>query len=196
MDSDDATGYHGPAIPKPLGEQLQTVFATDERPRRFGDVVDAVAGFVDRAGVDADLEALCTTDESPHRATFRGGTQHYLCTFDALIVPFITDDVTTVDVETVSPIRERRVTFSVSADGIDADPPDAVLSFGVASDAGDRSTADHGLVVAYRQICPHGKAFASRAEYDEWASTVDAHTTVVSMADALELARALGRAVE
>ena len=196
MDSDDATDYRCPAISEPLGEQLQAVFAVDERPRRFGDVVGAVASFVDRAGVEGNLEALCTTDESPHRATFRGRTQHYLCTLDALVVPFLADDVTTVDVETVSPVSGRRVTFSVSEGGIDADPPNAVLSFGVAGDAGSRSTADHGPVVAYRQICPYGKAFASRAEYDDWASGVDAYTTAISAADALELARALGRAVE
>lgn len=196
MDPDDATEYHGPAVPEPLGEQLQAVFAVDERPRTFGDVVDAVADLADRAGIEVDLETLCTTDESPHRATFRGRTRHYLCPQDALVVPFLAEDVTAVDVETVSPVRGRRVEFTVSEAGIDADPPETVLSFGVASDAGDRSTADHGPVVAYRQICPYGKAFASRAEYDAWAADVDAYTTVISMADALEFARALGRAVD
>lgn len=189
---DDGTEYRGPDIPAPLGEQLAVALGLAERPLAFGDYVDAMAWLVDRDGLDVDLNALCTTDASPHRARFDGKTRHYHCTLDAVIVPFLADDVGTVRVETACPVSGDRVRFTVTEWLVDAEPPGAVLSFGVAADVDEPPGDGHSPALAYRRVCPYGKAFASREEYDTWAAGTDAITMPISMADGLELARALG----
>lgn len=192
MNTDD-TAYQGPEIPTPLGEQLRVVLDLDDRPRTFGDYVDAMAVLVDRDGIEVDLETLCTTDESPHRATYAGQTQHYHCTLDAVIVPFVADDIDRVEVETVSPVSGDAIAYTITKSDIVADPPGAILSFGVAADVESTPTGGTTPTLAYRRICPYGKAFVSRTEYEQWADVVDAHTMVISMKDSLELAEALGQ---
>lgn len=186
---DDST-YRGPSIPGPLGEGLRTALGLDERPSRFGDYVDAMARFVDRAGLAVDLDTLCTTDESPHRALFCGTVQHYHCTLDAIIVPFIEAAVDRVVVETASPVSGSRIEYTVTEAEIVPDPASAVLSFGVGTDLNPPAEPDPAL--AYRRVCPYGKAFVSLDEYERWAAEVDAHTMPITMADGLALARALG----
>lgn len=193
VSTDDSPEYRGPDIPSPLGEQLRVALGLDTRPRTFGNYVDAMASLVDRAGLDVDLDTLCTTDASPHRATFRGETQHYHCTLDALIVPFLADDVEQVDIRTVSPVSGDTITFTVTESTIDPDPPDAVLSFGVAADVEAPPTDSRSPALAYRRICPYGKAFGSRAEYEQWADETEAYTMAITTEDSFELARALGR---
>lgn len=195
MNTDDDPAYRGPEIPPPLGEGLRVGLDLEHRPRDFSEYVDAMATLVDRDGLEVDLDTLCTTEASPHRATFRGGTQHYHCTLDAIIVPFLADDVERVTIETLSPVSGDRITFAVIDAAIEADPAGAVLSFGVAAQVEPPPADAWSPALAYRLVCPYGKAFVSRAEYDEWADATDAHTMAVSMEDALALALALARVV-
>lgn len=193
MSTDDGSGYRGPDIPRPLGEGLRNALDLERRPRDFGEYVDEMAALVERDGLEVDLDALCTTDESPHRATFRGETQRYHCTLDAVIVPFLADDVNRVEIETVSPVRGDPITFTVTDSAIEAEPAEAVLSFGVATDVDGPPPDARSPALAYRRVCPYGKAFVSRAEYERWAEATDGHTIPMSLEDALELARSLGR---
>lgn len=190
MPTDDRP-YRGPNIPTRLGDALQTALGLDTRPRTFGDYVDAMASLVDQQRLDVDLETLCTADESPHRATFRGETRHYHCTLDALIVPFLADDVGRVEVHTVCPVDGDRISFTVAASTIDASPANALLSFGVAADV-EPPADGPSPALAYRRVCPYGKAFAAPDAYEQWASETDAQTMALSVADVVELARALG----
>lgn len=194
-DSADHTEYRGPDISPPIGNQLQVVLGLDDRPESFGDWVNAMAYITERDGIEVDLDALCTTDDSPHRARFEGESQHYQCTQDAFIVPFLAEDIDTVKIETVSPIEGDRITIEVTETGIDVDPPSAVMSFGVAAEFEPPEEPASSPILAYSQVCPYGNAFTSTAEYERWAEDTDAFTMVVSMKDTLEFAREIGRVV-
>lgn len=43
----------------------------------FSDWVDTLAFLADCDDINVDLEMLCTTDNSLHKANFNGQTQHY-----------------------------------------------------------------------------------------------------------------------
>lgn len=192
MSNNDYSTYRGPIVPVPLGSGLQVALDLAKRPRDFGEYVDAMASIVEREGLDVDLATLCTTDESPHRARFRDRTQCYHCTLDALIVPFLAEDVGRVDIETVSPLRGKEITFAVTESTIESQPPEAVLSFGIGTDVEPPPPEAESPALAYRRVCPYGKAFVSEAEYERWAEQADAHTMLLTMEDGLALARALG----
>lgn len=194
-DTIEQTEYRGPAIPEPIGENLQIALGLPDRPETFGDWVAAMAAVTDRDGIDVDLDTLCTTDDSPHRASFDGETQHYQCTQDAFIVPFLTDDVEEVEILSESPVRGEVVRITVTETDVDVDPSSAVMSFGVAADVDPPDEGVPAPVFAYAQVCPYGNAFVSSAEYEAWAREVDGRTMAVSVEDTLELARALGRVV-
>lgn len=194
-ESHEAAAYRGPDIPQPLGEQLQVALGLDARPHTFSDWVEAMATIVDRNEIAFDLDMLCTTDDSAHRAMFNGETQHYQCTQDAFIVPFLADDVDTVELETESPRSGERISITVTESGIDVDPSEAVMSFGVATNVDGPAGDGPSPAFAYGRICPYGNAFVSRAAYKQWAADVDAFTMAVSMEDTLELARALGQVI-
>lgn len=192
-DSDTSTDYRGPEIPAPLGDQLRAALALEERPGTFGDWVDAMAVLVDREGIDVDLDTLCTTDESPHRATFDGRTQHYQCAQDAFVVPFLAEDVDAVRIETECPVTGESIAIAVNGSGLTVSPDETVVSFGVADDLDAPEAGTASPVLAYEHICPYGHAFASSEAYEAWAADVDALTMRVSTADTLQLAKALGR---
>lgn len=190
------TEYRGPELPAPLGDRLQLALGLDERPEAFGDWVDAVARLADRADIEVDLDMLCTTDDSPHRAAFDGRTQHYQCAFDPFIVPFLADDVDAVEIETVAPDTGAPVSLTVTPDGVDVEPSGTVVSFGVAADVEGPPSDGASPVLAYERFCPYGHAFPDREEYEAWAADVDAVTTAIGVPDALELARAFGAAAD
>jgi len=189
----DATAYRGPEIPRELGERLALALDLPDRPETLGDWADAMARIVEREDIDAGPEVLCTTDESPHRARFGGETQHYLCVQDAFIVPSLVEDVDTVEVTTESPVSGDPIEITATDDGSDVEPDGAVMSFGVAADVSAPPADAESPAFAYGEICPYGHAFRNRGEYEEWAATVDAVAMVAPMADALYLARAIGR---
>lgn len=193
--SDYNTGdsYRGPAIPPRLGDQLQLALGLDERPATFGDWLDALAFLVDRDDIDVGLEMLCTAEDSRHRATFDGTTQHYQCVLDAIIVPFLADDVATVAIETTSPVGETTMQLTVTEDRIEADPAGTVMSFGVAADIDGPAEDVPSPMLAYGRFCPYGNAFPTEAEYEAWAAETDAITMAISMEDTLELAQAAGK---
>lgn len=188
--------YRGPEIPKSLGGQLQLVLGLDNRPEVFGDWVEALAFLAERDDIDVGLNTLCTVDNSPHMARFDGRTQHYQCVQDPIIVPFLADDIDTVEIETESPVSGEPIELTVTETEITADPEEVVMSFGVAADV-DRPPDDlPSPILAYSRFCPYGHAFRSQDEYEAWAADVDAITMATSMDDTLELARALGRIAE
>lgn len=193
-ESTDTTAYRAPEIPGELGERLALALDLADRPETLDDWADAMARIVEREDIDAAPEVLCTTEESPHRARFGGETQHYLCVQDAFIVPYLVEDVDTVEVTTESPVSGDLIEITVTDDALDVEPDGAVMSFGVAADVSEPPTDADSPAVAYGQICPYGHAFRDREEYEQWAATVDAVTMVAPMADALHLARAIGRA--
>jgi hypothetical protein len=191
-DSPNTTKYRGPEIPTPLGDQLQLALGLDERPETFGDWVDALAFIADRDNIDVDLNMLCTIDDSPHKATFSGRTQHYQCFQDPIIVPFLAEDVDTVEIETESPVSGEPIELMVTETEIEATPPDVVMSFGVAEDVGAPPEDVPSPILAYSRFCPYGNVFLSPEEYEAWTDEVNAITMATDVDDTLELARAIG----
>lgn len=191
-DSTEVTKYRGPNVPTALGDQLQLALGLDERPETFGDWVDALAFIADRDDIDVDLSMLCTIDESPHKARFNGRTQHYQCFQDPIIVPFLADDVDTVEIETESPVSGEPIELRVTETEIEATPSDVVMSFGVAEDIEVPAEDVASPILAYSRFCPYGNVFRSHEEYETWTAETDAITMPTTMDDALELARAIG----
>ena len=186
------TEYRGPDIPTPLGERLALALGLDERPKTFGDWVTAMTRIADRDDIEVGLNMLCTTEASPHRAQFNGRTQYYQCVQDPIIAPFLADEIDTVEIETRSPASDEAIELTVTESGIDAEPSDAVFSFGVDATVEEPPEDVVSPIVAYGLFCPYGHAFPSYDEYEEWAETVDAITMAISMEDTFELARAVG----
>lgn len=185
--------YRGPAIGTELGEQSKLVLGLDDRPETFGDWVRALAHIADRDDVEVNLDMLCTAEESPHEARFDGKTQHYQCVLDPFVVPFLADEMDTVEIETRSPVSDEVIKLTVTESGIEANPSDAVFSFGV--DATVEVPPEGGVspVYAYGIFCPYGNVFASYEEYEEWAEGVEALTMVTGTNAVFEWARAIGR---
>lgn len=190
--SDPGTVYRGPDIPAPLGERLKLALGLDDRPETFGDWVNAMSQIADRDDIDVDLDMLCTTEESPHRARFSGKIQHYQCVQDPIIASFLANEVDTVEIETRGPVSDEAIELTVTESGIDAKPSDAVFSFGVDATVEEPPKDVVSPIVAYGLFCPYGHAFLSYDEYEEWAETVDAFTMAISMEDTHELAQAIG----
>ncbi len=181
-------------IPAPLGEQIKRVQGLAERPRTLTEWGTAIGDIVDSAGIDVGLESLCTTDRSPHEARFDGTSQHFVCVQDAFIVPSVVGDVDEVEISTESPISGERITATIADGEVETDPPDAVMSIGVADDASEPPADADARELSYGKICPYGHAFVDRGEYHEWAETVDAVTMAAPLGAAFELASAIGEA--
>lgn len=190
-DSTTDPAYRGPEIRRELGEQLQLVLGLADRPETFGDWVRGLAAAAERDGIELTLETLCTTDESPHAARFDGETHHYRCALDPFIVPFLADDVEAVEIETRSPVSDQRIDVTVTEAAVEADPSDAVFSFGVDATVDDPPEDGLAPADAYSLFCPYGNAFASRDEYEEWADGVSAITTATDLAAVHEWAEAI-----
>ena len=190
---DTESEYRGPDIPDPLSEQLQLVLGLDTRPETFSDWVDALAHTADRNEIAVSVDVLCTVEESPHRARFDGETEYYQCVLDPFIVPFLAEAVDAVEIETRSPTSDEVISLTVTETDIDANPSDAVFSFGV--DATVEGPPEDGVnpIFAYGTFCPYGNAFASYEEYEEWADGTEAITMATDMDAVLEWARAIGR---
>ena len=195
-DSTDVDENRETEIPPVVGEQLQVAFRLDDRPRTLREWGAAIGNIVEREGIDVELSALCTTDQSPHKARFDGTTQHFLCVQDAFIVPSVADDVDTVDITTESPVSGERIEVTVTDDGVETTPPGAVMSVGVSTDLSETPDTAGSPEMAYGEICPYGHAFRDRDEYEQWTETVDAVTMVAPLEDAVQLARAIDEATQ
>lgn len=152
----------------------------------------AIGDIVRREDLNVGLDALCTTDKSPHRARFDGTTQHFVCVQDAFIVPYVVNDTETVEITTESPVSGEQIDVVITGDEVEADPSGAVMSVGVSADVSEPSVDTDSPAIAYGEICPYGHAFVDRAEYEQWAEAVDAVTMAAPLEDAFQIARAIG----
>lgn len=195
-ESDNTVSNPEAKIPAAVGERLQIAHRLDDRPRTLREWGRAIGDIVSREDIDVGLGALCLTDQSPHRARFDGTTQHFACVQDAFIVPYVVDDVGTVEITTESPVSGERIEVTVADGGIEADPPGAVTSVGVAADVAEQPVNAESPEIAYEKICPYGHAFLNREEYEEWAATVDEATMVTPLGDTFQLAQAIADATQ
>lgn len=191
MTAHHPTGLDDHDVPPALADALESAFALPDPPRTLQDWVVGVTDHLDGALAVGPAD-LCATDESPHVADVAGERLHFHCVFDALVVPFLAPDAPVVDVRSRSPVSGGTVELAVTRDAVDAKPPDAVMSFGLARGTEVRDPGDVSPALAYERLCPYVNAFHSVDEYGQWAAeTPDAATMPVAFPAGLELAETL-----
>ncbi|WP_135302340.1 organomercurial lyase [Haloarcula amylovorans] len=174
-------------LPPDVAAGLGRLYGTD--PPRTGEewVRQMRAARRETVGREPTVEDLCTTEDGLHAFVGREHRQEYVCVLDPLMVPFLTGDAGTVRSRT--PERDAIVEIRIDEAGIDCSHPDAVVSLGVSEHLdGD---GDPTLERIYRQVCGYVHVFEDEAEYETWATEIDAATTSVPAATGIAIGREL-----
>ncbi|NHN46074.1 alkylmercury lyase [Halostella sp. JP-L12] len=185
-DADDGPVVDRP-VPDDVGRALGDLFGTAP-PTTFGDWVEGIHDALDEEEWwPPRVRDLCHDADGKHLARTPTQSYRFTCVLDAFVVHALVDEPVTV--ESAVP-GGGEVTARVTADGVAADPPSAVLSFGVAADP--ENPDDRSPAVAYGQTCPYVHAFPTREAYESWdESTPEGVTTALPLSAARELAVAL-----
>lgn len=163
-----------------LRSHLARAFGMEPAPERYDALWRRlVETYETGLGRDLTPEDLCTTDESPHRATVDGETYRFQCVTDAFVLGLAVEGP--VAARTVTPVDGAELVVEFEDGEPAAVPEGTVLSFGVerAVEAPD-GTLTPGET--YGRVCPYSKAFASREAYETWDA---ANPEVVSDAQPL-----------
>lgn len=192
--NDDPTPVDDRTIPAPLAETFGVALGLAEPPDTLGAWADETTRLLDDVGLTVGMADTCTSEASRHEVHVGDDVQHVHCVLDALLVPFLLEDPTTVDVRSRSPVSRTVIELQVSRDDVVVTPGEAVMSFGVAADVGPPEELEVEPTLAYERFCPYVNAFVDEAEYDGWdAATPDAVTMPLSLADGHALARSIAR---
>ncbi len=166
-------------VPPVLGERLQHIHTLSQPPATLGEYVAAVGQ--ERRDAPITTSALCCSDESRHEITIGGETRYTHCVLDTFLLSLIENTAATV--RSISPLTNQVVTLRLTPEGVKAEPPEAVISYGMLRE---------GTGVVYELLCPYVNAFGSREEYERWVEvTPDAVTMLLSVEQAAEFARDL-----
>lgn len=183
------SNYESKSIPPELGATSRRLLGVDDAPSTLGEWTAAARAVFE--GLDAwplSVEMLCSADSSRHTATIDGETKHFHCALDGLLVPHLSGDP--VEMRSVCPVTGTEITVRVSETTVETAPEDAVMSFGFSTTTETPETVHPGI--AYQYLCPYVNAFASREDYERWASAVpDASTVAVPFPEAATFARDL-----
>lgn len=187
---DPATDPADVDIPAEVGRRLATFYGTAEPIRHADQWIAANRESSERIqGRLPTVEDLCASPDGAHVFEARDGDerQAYVCVLDPLIYPVLTDTPGTV--RSVTPVFEETLTLEVTEDGVAASTEDAVVSLGVSDHVtGEDSPSPEAI---YRQVCGYIHLFADRAEYETWATAVEAATTSVPIERGVGLAMEL-----
>ncbi|WP_227377721.1 organomercurial lyase [Haladaptatus halobius] len=189
------TEYRGADILPALSEQLKLIFSLDDAPATLDEWVEMTVMLLREDDITVDLDALCTDDSSWNTARIGETTHHFHCVLDAIVVPFLVDELDEIAIRATSPLTGSIVELQVTHDEMISTPEEAVVSIGVATDTTEPDADALISEIAYERFCPYTNAFPSRTEYEQWAEETDAETMAISTDEAYELARALDRAV-
>lgn len=185
--TDTETAIEDRELPRPVAERFRRAFGMDDAPATFGVWADATARTLDRAGFTLDVDAMCLTEESPHKIHVDGDQYHVRCVLDTLLVPFLFETLT-VEVCTRSPVSGTDVEVTVTHEDILVVPDSAVMSFGIAADTPPLSERGGPLAAGPELFCPYIVAFADEREYERWDETADAVTTPLTLSEGYGLA--------
>lgn len=170
-------------IPTVLAERLRDTQGLMRAPRMLGEYVAAPGrhrSVVDPSRLCCDSSDVCCANHSQHEITIGGATRNTHCVLDTLLLAII-DDAEAASIRSVSPLGREVVTLAIADGAVTADPPTAVISFGMLRD---------GSGTVFETLCPYVNAFASEEEYQRWAAaTPDAVTVSMSVQQAWEFAR-------
>lgn len=179
-------------IPPDVADTFRVALGLDEPPKTIGEWAAATTRLFGDVGITVGLEDMCTTDTSKHEARFNNEVRHFHCVLDTLLVPFVLDEPTTVDIRSRSPVSGAIIELSVTREDISVDPESAVMSFGVAADVGPPDDLEASPALAYERFCPYINAFIDETEYGEWAAaTPEAVTMGLPLTDGFVIAQTL-----
>lgn len=172
-------------LPNAVAAAFQTSLDADTAP----DTLDAWVGMLGDLYEDwpPAVADLCHDADGRHRAATGTQSFRFTCVLDAMLLPFLQGEPTTVTSSV--PGTDTDVTFRVTDSEVTGSP-ETVISFGAANRPPAGSvTAAH----AYGVICPFIHAFPDADAYEDWAAGVDAATMALSLPVALGLAKAIVR---
>lgn len=169
-------------LPADVASAFQTSLDADAAPRTLAEWVGLLADlFDDWPPAVADL---CHSTDGPHRAQVGDQSFRFACVLDAILLPFLQDEATTI---TSRVPAGDELTVHVTKTDVTG-PADAVISFGAASrPPEDDVTPAH----AYGAICPYIHTFPDQDAYEDWAEGVEGATIPLSLPDALGLSKAM-----
>lgn len=172
----------------PVGVAENTSRFFGESIEAFDDVISAIRNVVEGGGIAID--ELCHVEgETPHYAKTDTETYYFRCFYDGIALAHLVNEP--VEIRTETPTNEPIEMEASPESDIDVTPPDAVMSFGVATDrgvpAGDVPTSQE----VYGAICPYVKAFHTRNDYERWAEDVAATTVGIPLESGVPIAAAL-----
>lgn len=173
-------------LPADVAENMSRFFG--ESIDGFDDMISAIRNVVE--GDAIAIDELCHVEgETPHYARTEDETYYFRCFYDGIALAHLVNEP--VEIRTETPTNEPIEMEASPESDIDVTPPDAVMSFGVATDrgvpAGDVPTAQE----VYGAICPYVKAFHTRNDYDRWAEDVAATTVGIPLESGVPIAAAL-----
>lgn len=170
-------------IPTVLAERLRNTQGLMRAPRTLREYVAEPGrhrSVVDASQLCCDSSGLCCANHSQHEITIDGSTRSTHCVLDTLLLATI-DDAEAAVIRSVSPLGREVVTVTIAEGAVTADPPTAVISFGMLRE---------GSGTVFETLCPYVNAFASEEEYQRWAAaTPDAVTVCMSVQQAWGFAR-------
>lgn len=177
------TRYSSIPIPTALAERLQASQGLSRPPTTLGEYVVAPRRrriVVDPSRLCCDSSRACCAYHSEHEITIAGATRYTHCVLDTLLLAML-DQAEAASIRSVSPLGRGVVTLAVANGELTAEPPTAVISFGMQRE---------GDGTVFETLCPYINAFASEEEYRRWAeATPEAVTVAMSVQQAWELAR-------
>jgi len=177
------SSYSEVRIPTVLAERLRDTQGLMRAPHTLREYVAAPGrrrSVVDPSRLCCDSSDLCCANHSQHEITIDGSTRSTHCVLDTLLLAII-DDAEAAVIRSVSPLCREVVTLTIVDRAVTADPPTAVISFGMLRE---------GNGTVFETLCPYVNAFPSEEGYGRWAeSTPDAVTVSMSVQEAWEFAR-------
>ena len=179
MTNRPSSTYRELEIPPTVADQLQTAFALPRPPTTLGDWVTITSAVAEDVGLTVGMETLCTTETSRHEATIDDETRYFHCVLDALVIPFLRETDEPVTIRSESPVSGTVVEIQAGQDSLTVDPPDALMSFGVAIGVDASDADDVDLSLGYEWFCPYTNAFLTGSEYEEWDLQIDAVTMAI-----------------
>lgn len=174
--------YSDIPLPTALAEKLQAAQGLSRPPMTLGEYATApdCQFSVDPAGLCCDSSQSCSCEHGQHEITIAGTTRNTHCVLDTMLLAIVEKaDASTV--RSISPLSGEVVTLEIGRQGIVADPPAAVITFGLLREGG---------ATVYDTLCPYVNAFASEEDYRRLAdATPQAVTVSMSVRQAWEFAR-------
>lgn len=172
-----------------VAEAFRDVLGLDDAPATLADWTDETTALLADAEFSLGVESLCVTDASRHEARVGGDTEQFQCVLDALLLPFLVED-SPVRVRSECPATGGVVEMEATTDRVTANPASAVVSLGVATDAGRPDDVTDAVgEFGYAAFCPYVNAFPDETAYEQWNDeTTNAAAMALTPAEAHAIA--------